>query len=112
MIYVGVSVGILNSVIASLPFAFTLIFGINDDYNPGWGFGDIIWYIIPIVVCAIIGLMIELKIPVPKEEGGFGKDVKFALMYSMLTEGIGFLIAFFGVYSSRNLNPDTFVVPE
>ncbi len=112
MVYDGVSVGILNTVVAAVPFVFSWIFGMHGEFNENWGIMDIIWYVVPILICFLIGLWIELKIPEPKEKGGFGKDVKFALMYSMICEGIGFLIAFFGVYTSTNLSNNEFVVPN
>jgi GPH family glycoside/pentoside/hexuronide:cation symporter len=105
MIYDGISVGLLNGAMTAITFLMAWVFGLNEDYNPGWGIVDLLPYLVPVVLCFGIGIWIELQIPKKW-------DVKAALMYSMICEAIGFGLAYIGVITSSNLNPDTFVVPS
>jgi glycoside/pentoside/hexuronide:cation symporter, GPH family len=107
VLYDGISVGLLNTVMTAITFIIAWVFVVNPEYNPGWETINIIPYLVPVVLCFIIGLFIELNIP-----NKWGKDVKYALMYSMIMEAIGFFIAFLGVITSTNLTPDALVVPN
>jgi GPH family glycoside/pentoside/hexuronide:cation symporter len=107
VIYDGISVGINNTLMTAITFIFGWIFGINTYYQqlyPDWGYLSIIPYLIPIVAGFLIGLVIELKIPKKW-------DVKTALMYSMICEAVGFFIAYISIVTSKNMSPDTYILP-
>ncbi len=112
VLYDGFSVGIITVLLTGISFVFEWVFGIKEEFNPGGGVEDIIWYLIPILIGFILGVIIEYKITLPKAQKGFGKDVKFALMYSLSMEAVGFLIAYLGVKFSTNLRPDILLVPN
>ncbi|MBN2157033.1 MAG: MFS transporter [Candidatus Lokiarchaeota archaeon] len=102
--YDGISVFLFNAVFVGLPFTLEWIFGMKEEYNPGWGLVDILPYLAIPIGALIIGIFIQLKIPKPRSERGFGGDVKTALMYSLITQAIGSIISFLGVLFSTNLN--------
>jgi GPH family glycoside/pentoside/hexuronide:cation symporter len=101
VIYDGISVGILNFTMGGVTFLLAYVFG---QYS-GRSIFDLIPYLIGPVLCFVLGLWIELKIPQKK-------DLKTALWYSMTMEAIGFFIAFLGVLPTVTAPLDTYQVPE
>lgn len=101
IIYDGISVGVLNFVMGAITFLLSYVIG---TYS-GLSVFDQIGYLIGPVLCFIIGLVIELKIPKKW-------DLKTALWYSMITEAIGFFIAFLGVLPTENAPLEIYQVPE
>jgi GPH family glycoside/pentoside/hexuronide:cation symporter len=112
--YDGISVFLFNCVFAGLVFSIEWIFGMKAEYNinPDFGFMNIASYLVVPIVALIIGIPIQLKIPKPRSERGFGGSVKSALMYSLITQALGSLISFLGVILSTNLRYSILNVPN
>lgn len=107
VLYDGISVGILNFLGTGITFALTWVFGLNSEYyevNPDWGFTSLIPYIIPVLISAVIGAIVQLKIPDKK-------DVKTALMVGLVSEAIGFTIAFLGCLPPLGADPSQPMLP-
>ncbi|WP_371802571.1 MFS transporter [Candidatus Lokiarchaeum ossiferum] len=89
MVYDGMSVGILNSLLTGMFFMFSWIFGAIN-LNPGSN--AMLYFIIP-ALFAVIGIPIQLKI-------GSKISVKAALSYSLWTIAIGGFISYIGIMTS------------
>lgn len=106
MLYDGISVGLLNAILTGLTFMLPWIFGLNNPYfETEWNFSNLFPYLIGPIIGLVIGIGILMWIPRKY-------DVKTALMFALVTQGIGFLIAFLGVILSSNLEYQAFNVPN
>ncbi len=94
MVYDGMSVGIINSLLTGMFFMFAWIFGTINLNTSGQNY--MIYFIIP-AVFAVLGIPIQLKI-------GNKYSVKAALAYSQWMIALGGFIAFLGIVTSNNLS--------
>ncbi len=89
MVYDGMSVGIMNSLLVGMFFMFSWIFGAIN-LNPGTD--AMIYFIIP-ALFVLVGIPIQLRI-------GARISVKAALSYSLWTIALGGFIAYIGIMTS------------
>lgn len=108
IIYDGITVGILNIVLTGITFLFAYLLGLNDELKaPGfetWDFMDALPVIIALVIGGAAGAVVQLNIPKKR-------DIKTAIMVGLISQSIGFFIAFLGALPAPGAPSDLYQPP-
>jgi glycoside/pentoside/hexuronide:cation symporter, GPH family len=108
IIYEGISTGLYYFVQTGFPFVISWIFG-NNSYNGSWTFWNSVPFLLGPLGGIIAGAIVQLYIP-------RYRDLKTAIMVSMIVECIGFSLAFLGaivpagtILGAYNLPPNAWL---
>lgn len=100
IVYDAISVGIMNTLLACLPYMLGWIFG----QEHGYDFMTLLVYFGPAIIAAVLGAILQINLPKKK-------DLKTALWIGMLCEAVGFFIAFLGALPAPNAPQDSYALP-